>query len=30
VHLKIIYNFWNKSFCLKQPQHFKMAFYWTK
>ncbi len=22
VHSKIIYNFWHKSFCLKQPQHF--------
>jgi hypothetical protein len=22
----MIYNFWHKSFCLKQQQHFKMAF----
>jgi hypothetical protein len=27
VHLKIIYNFYNKTLCHKQTQSFKMAFY---
>ncbi len=27
VNLKIIYNFYKKSFCLKETQHFKMTFY---
>jgi hypothetical protein len=30
VHLKIIYNFYFTTFCLKQTQWFKMAFYWAK
>jgi hypothetical protein len=27
VHLKIIYNFYKKSFCLKEMQYFKKTFY---
>jgi hypothetical protein len=30
VHLNIIYNFYITSFCLKQTQHFKMAFLMSK